>query len=117
VSVSPRQATESAISAWFESAGAIRELLAPEMRYRTPWGGDEFAEAVRNAHHWFIAHPCPDPSISRHLTALLDAYAEMPHATVGRVMELREVIGHHAQAVSRGRVPRPATSPPSPRPL
>jgi hypothetical protein len=117
VPVSPRPATESTVSAWFESAGAIRELLAPEMRYRTPWGGDELAEAVRNAHHWFIAHPCPDPSIGRHLMALLDAYAEMPQATVGRVMELRDVIGHHAQAVSRRRVPRAATRSRSRRPL
>jgi hypothetical protein len=105
------------VSAWFETAGAIRELLTPEMRYRTPWGGDELTEAVRNAHHWFTAHPCPDPSIGRHLTALLDAYAEMPHATVGRVMELREVIGHLVHAVSRRHVPRAATRSPSPHPL
>ena len=110
MSVSPRQATDRAITAWFEAAGAIREMLSPEMRYRTPWGGDELAEAVQNAHHWLIANPCPDPSISRHLAALLDAYAEMPHATVGRVMELREIIGHHAHEVSRGQAPGPANS-------
>jgi hypothetical protein len=99
------------MAAWYEAAGAIREMLSPEMRYRTPWGGDELAEAVQNAHHWLTAHPCPDPSISRHLAALLDAYAEMPHATVARVMELRVIIGHHAQAVTRRRVPRSAASP------
>lgn len=110
MSASPHQATDRAMAVWYEAAGAIREMLSPEMRFRTPWGGDELAEAVQNAHHWLIAHPCPDPSISRHLEALLDAYAEMPHATVGRVMELREIIGQHAQAVNRGRVPRPANS-------
>jgi hypothetical protein len=46
--------------------------------------------------------------MSRNLTALLDAYAEMPHATVSRVMELREIIGQHAQAVDRQKIPRPA---------
>jgi hypothetical protein len=109
--MSPHQAADRAMAAWYEAAGAIREMLSPEMRYRTPWGGDELAEAVQNAQHWLMAHPCPDPSVSRHLAALLDAYAEMPHATVGRVMELREIIGQRAQAVTRGRVPRPANSP------
>jgi hypothetical protein len=96
------------MSAWYADAGSIWELLSPEMRYRTPWGGDELADAVENAHHWLIAHPCPDASMSRNLTALLDAYAEMPHATVSRVMELREIIGQHAQAVDRQKIPRPA---------
>jgi hypothetical protein len=100
------------MSAWYASAGSIWELLSPEMRYRTPWGGDELAAAVRKAHHWLVAHPCPDPSISRHLAALLEAYAEMPHATVGRVMELREIIGHHAQAVERRQAPSPAITSP-----
>ena len=108
--MSPHLATETAMSTWYEGAGAIREMLSAEMRYRTPWGGDELGEGVQNARHWLIAHPCPDPSISRHLAALLDAYAEMPHATVGRVTELREIIGQHAHAVSRGRVPRAAKS-------
>ena len=93
------------MSAWYADAGSIWELLSPEMRYRTPWGGGELSEAVDNAHRWLIAHPCPDPSVSRHLTALLDAYAEMPHATVARVMELREIIGRHAEAVDRQRIP------------
>jgi hypothetical protein len=105
MSMSPDQATDRALTAWYDTAGSIWELLSPEMRYRTPWGGDELAKAVQNAHHWLIAHPCPDPSISRHLAEMLDAYAEMPQATVGRVMELREVIGQHAQAVDRRQVP------------
>ena len=108
VSMSPHQATDSAISAWYEAPGTIREILSPEMRFRTPWGGGELADAVQNAHHWLIAHRRPDPSISGHLAALLDAYAEMPHATTGRIMELREIIGQNSHAVSRGRVPRPA---------
>ena len=79
------------------------------MRFRTPWGGGELAAAVETAHDWLIAHPCPDPSISGHLTALLNAYAEMPHATVARVMELRETIGQHAQALNSQKARSPAS--------
>ena len=95
------------MAAWYAAAGPIWDLLSPEMRYRTPWGGGELGEAVENAHHWLLTHPCPDPSVRRHLTAVLDAYAEMPHATVGRVMELREIIAHHAHAVGDQKVQRP----------
>jgi len=93
--MSHRQATDTSMAAWYAAAGPIWDLLSPEMRYRTPWGGGELGEAVENAHHW------------RHLTAVLDAYAEMPHATVGRVMELREIIAHHAHAVGDQKVQRP----------
>ena len=107
--MSPRQATGTALSAWYAAAGSIWELLSPEMRFRTPWGGGELAAAVEEAHHWLIAHPCPDPAISEHLTALLNAYAEMPRATVARVMELRETIGQHAQALNSQKVQSPAS--------
>lgn len=102
----PDRAKDRALSAWYDAAGSIWELLSPEMRYRTPWGGNELADAVQNAQQWLNGHPCPDPSVGRHLEEILDAYAEMPRATVARVMELREIIGQHAQAVSRRKVPR-----------
>jgi hypothetical protein len=98
------------MSAWLEAAESIQELLSPEMRYRTPWGGDELVEAVQDARRWLSGHPCPDRSIGRHLTAMLEAYAEMPHATVSRVMELREIIGEHVHAVGGRKFPRSATS-------
>jgi len=98
------------MAAWYSAAGSISELLSPEMRYRTPWGGGELGEAVQNARRWLADHPCPDHTIGRHLAAMLDAYAEMPRATVRRVMELREIIGEHALAVSERALPGPASS-------
>ena len=97
------------MSAWYASAGSIWELLSPEMRFRTPWGGGELAAAVETAQHWLIDHPCPDPLIGGHLTALLNAYAEMPNATVARVIELRETIGQHAQALHGQKAQSPAS--------
>jgi hypothetical protein len=67
---------------------------------------------VEAARQWLRENPSPDPALDQHLEAILDAYAEMPSATVSRVMDLRESIALHAKALDRRRSPR--EDPPSP---
>jgi hypothetical protein len=96
-----------AISRWYAKASSVwGPLMFPETRFRTPWIDDEFAMTIQNARQWLRANPCPDPEIGRRCLAMLDAYAEMTTATVGRLMELRNDILENAIAVDRRNVPR-----------
>jgi hypothetical protein len=100
-----------AISQWYYRAtAACAPFLFPESRFRTPWTGDDLPGDVEAARRWLQENPCPDASLDQHLEAILDAYAEMPTATVKRVMELRESIEVHAMALDRRRMPRGPTS-------
>jgi hypothetical protein len=99
--------TADAINQWYYRAtAACAPFLFPESRFRTPWTGDDMPAAVEAARRWVRENPCPDTSLDQHLEAILDAYAEMPTATVSRVMELRESIEVHAKALDRRRLPR-----------
>jgi hypothetical protein len=106
--------TPDAINQWYYRAtAACAPFLFPESRFRTPWTGDDLPADVETARQWLRENPCPDASLDQHLEAILDAYAEMPTATVSRVMELRESIGEHAKVLDRRRTPRdrPAVAP------
>ncbi len=109
--MSPDRETDSsiadAVNQWYYRAtAACAPFLFPESRFRTPWTGDDLPADVEAARRWLRENPCPDPSLDQHLEAILDAYAEMPTATVSRVMELRESIAVHASALDRRRQPR-----------
>jgi hypothetical protein len=109
--MSPDRETDSsnldAINQWYYRAtAACAPFLFPESRFRTPWTGDDLPADVETARRWLRENPCPDASLDQHLEAILDAYAEMPTATVSRVMELRESIAVHASALDRRRQPR-----------
>jgi hypothetical protein len=100
-----------AISQWYYRAtAACAPFLFPESRFRTPWTGDDVPGAVEAARRWLRENPSPDASLDQHLAAILDAYAEMTTATVARVMELRESIAVHAEALDRRRFPRGRSS-------
>jgi len=95
------------INQWYYRAtAACAPFLFPESRFRTPWTGDDLPGAVEAARRWLRENPSPDPSLDQHLEAMLDAYAEMPTATVSRVMELREDIELHTKVLDRRRQPR-----------
>jgi hypothetical protein len=99
------------INQWYYRAtAACAPFLFPESRFRTPWTGDDLPGAVEAARRWLRENPSPDPSLDQHLEAMLDAYAEMPTATVSRVMELRESIEVHAKVLDRRRKPREPAS-------
>jgi len=99
--------TQETISHWYRRAtSGCDPFIFPESRFRTPWMNDDLASVLQSARQWLSDNPCPDPAISHHLQAILDAYAEMPTATVGRVMELRDVIESHGKEVDRRRSPR-----------
>jgi hypothetical protein len=90
------------VDQWYKRATTgCAPFLYPESRFRTPWTGDDLPESVAVARRWHAENPCPDEAWDQHLTAILDAYAEMSVATVARVMELREVIHHHVKAFDR----------------
>jgi hypothetical protein len=100
--------TADTVSLWYKrAASACDPFIFPESRFRTPWMNDELASVLQAARKWLRDNPCPDTSIGLHLQAILDAYAEMPAATVGRVMELRDVIESHGKEVDRRRSSRP----------
>ena len=99
--------TPDAINQWYYRAtAACAPFLFPESRFRTPWTGDDLPAAVEAARQWLRENPCPDASLDQHLEAILDAYVEMPTATVSRVMQLRESIEEHAKVLDRRRLPR-----------
>jgi hypothetical protein len=99
-------------SEWYTRAlSACEPFTFSESRYRTPWMDDELGGSLQHARRWLGANPCPDDSIGDHLLAMLDAYAEMKGATVGRVMELRDVIEQHSKFVDRRKYPRDEVSP------
>ena len=99
--------TTETISQWYRRAtSGCDPFIFPESRFRTPWMNDELASVLQAARQWLSDNPCPDISIGLHLQAILDAYAEMPTATVARVMELRDVIESHGREVDRRRSPR-----------
>jgi hypothetical protein len=113
--MSPDRETDSlnakAINQWYYRAtAACAPFLFPESRFRTPWTGDDLPADVEVARTWLRENPCPDASLDQHLEAILDAYAEMPTATVSRVMALRESIAVHAKAFDRRRAPRDGLS-------
>jgi hypothetical protein len=102
------RASADAIDQWYKRAtSACAPFLFPESRYRNPWTDDELPGALAAARRWHEQNPCPDPSLDEHLSAILDAYAEMAVATVARVMEIREDIALHAKALDRRKLPRP----------
>jgi hypothetical protein len=103
--------TADPINQWYYRAtAACAPFLFPESRFRSPWTGDDLPGAVEAARTWLRENPSPDPSLDQHLEAMLDAYAEMPTATVSRVMELRESIEAHAKVLDRRRTPRERAS-------
>jgi hypothetical protein len=70
------------------------------------WPGDELVGPLEKARRWLEDNPCPDEAIGEHLRAMVVAYSEIPGATVPRMMELRDIIQHHAKAVDRRDAPR-----------
>ena len=68
-------------------------FLFPESCFRTPWTGDDLPAAVEASRQWLREYPCPDASLDQHLEAILDAYVEMPTATVTRDAATRESRG------------------------
>ena len=85
---------------WHKRArSAWESSVFPEMRFRTPWGDDEMAVAVRTAREWISHNPCPDDATGQQLIRMLDAYAEMSRATVARFLELRQVVEQLAVSV------------------
>jgi hypothetical protein len=115
--MSPDRETDNtahdAVTQWYYRAtAACAPFLFPESRFRTPWTGDDLPSDVEAARQWLRENPSPDAALDQHLEAILDAYAEMPSATVSRVMDLRESIALHAKALDRRRSPR--EDPPSP---
>jgi hypothetical protein len=92
---------------WYSRATtACSPFIFPESRFRMRWPGDDLVGPLENARHWVDTNPCPDDAIDTHLRTMLDAYAEMQGATVGHMMELRDQIEQHAQAIDRRRTPR-----------
>jgi hypothetical protein len=75
------------------------------MRYRTPWVDDELLMGIREARQWQAANPCPEPSMGDHLTAILDAYEQMTQATVSQVVDLRQTVEDHVEAMDNWSTP------------
>ena len=99
--------TAESVSQWYRRAiSGCDPFIFPESRFRTPWMNDELASVLQTARQWLSDNRCPDTSIGLHLQAILDAYAEMPTATVARVMELRDVIEKHGKEVDRRKASR-----------
>jgi hypothetical protein len=46
-----------------------------------------------------VSNPAPDAQLARDIDDLLDAYCEMPNATVPRLQELRDIIDHRNKAI------------------
>jgi hypothetical protein len=70
-----------------------------ERRFGNPWGDVDLLAQVQSARDWLVSNPAPDEQLARNIDAMLDAYFEMPTATVSRLQELREIIDHHARAI------------------
>jgi hypothetical protein len=70
-----------------------------ERRFENPWGDAELLASVQSAHDWLVSNPAPDEQLARDIDALLDAYSEMPNATVSRLQELRNIIDHRNKAI------------------
>jgi hypothetical protein len=100
-------ALRETIAEWYERAvSACDPFIFPESRFRNAWMDDERHEKIVSAMKWLHANPCPDESIGQHLDAMLNAYADMRVATVGRLIELREIIELHSKFVDRRNQPR-----------
>jgi hypothetical protein len=70
-----------------------------ERRFGNPWGDGELLASIQRARDWLGSNPAPDERLAQDIDALLDAYSEMPNATVRRLHELREIIDHHNKAI------------------
>jgi hypothetical protein len=92
---------------------ACSPFIFPESRFRMRWLGDELVAPLEEARHWLDDNPCPDEEIGEHLRAMLVAYSKMPGATVLQMMELRNVIQQHAEAVDRRSAPSQVDASPS----
>jgi hypothetical protein len=96
----PNRIPPDAAVQWYRKARtACEAFMFAEARFRTPWVDDEFAEGIRVARQWLRDNPSPDDALGEHFVTMLEAYAEMTVATVGRVMELREIIEREMQAL------------------
>ena len=67
-----------------------------ERRFGNPWGDVDLLAHVQD---WLVSNPAPDEQLARNIDAMLDAYFEMPTATVSRLQELREIIDHQTRAI------------------
>jgi len=86
---SRQKATSESTSQWYKRASAACHSF-------------KFLESdALECARWITDNPCPDPSMGRHLEAMLVAYAEMQDVTVAEAVELREVIEQHAVVVDR----------------
>jgi hypothetical protein len=101
--VTKSAASESASTArWYSRAtDACFPFIFPESRFRMRWTGDELVGPLEAAQRWLEDNPSPDNTMDAHLRAMLGAYREMPGASVPRMMELRNSIEYHAQALVR----------------
>jgi hypothetical protein len=96
---------------WYQRArSACEQFIFASMRYRTPWVDDELLIGIREASQWHAANPSPDASMGDHLTAILDTYEEMTRATVGQVMDLRQIVEGHVEAMDNWSPSAPSTS-------
>jgi hypothetical protein len=70
-----------------------------ERRFKSPWADVELLASVQRARDWLESNPVPDEQLAQHICSMLDAYSQLPTATVSRLGEWREVIDHHATAI------------------
>jgi hypothetical protein len=99
---SRQNATPESTSQWYERTSAACDGFNWLASGRgIPWKDVELSDALECARRWITDNPCPDPSMGRHLEAMLAAYAELQNAPVAKAVELREVIEQHAMVVDR----------------
>jgi hypothetical protein len=105
-------ATGDATIRWYQRArSACEQFIFASMRYRTPWVDDELLIGLREARQWHAANPSPDASMGDYLTAVLDTYEEMTRATVSQVMDLRQIVEGHVEAMDNWSTSAPFPSP------
>jgi hypothetical protein len=85
---------------WWRRARRLWDpVFFRQRRFRNPWGDVELLRDVIQAREWLDSDPCPDATLAGHIEAMLNAYSEMPTATVDRLVELRHVIGESTDAM------------------
>jgi hypothetical protein len=100
VSKSSGAANAEVSAVWLKRARQFwNPIFFRQRRFRNPYGDDELMLDVARAREWLISDPCPNAFLAGHLEAMLDAYGEMPTATVEQLVELRHIVGESAEAI------------------
>lgn len=93
------KATETPLEWYWRARRKWDPVFFKERRFENPWGDDELLALVQSAREWLVCDQPPDEQLAEHIRSMLDAYSEMPTATVSRLQALRETIDHHANAI------------------